>query len=271
METGAERMYWGTEYIVNQGMNPSLSEKSMRGILYGRLGDDDNPEIIRRVAYFTDNILPDIDLKDDTKARQIYLEYNLHRIDRLFGDNQAHDISPLAGALYKWGRVVDDPMTCLAVAQFFRARGMIEQALNWIDLARNAEPFSYESRDLYVSLGTVYRQAGDLGGAGQALSKALQIDPEYTPARYNAYLVEAEKSLKRQDWNAALESFRVLTEIDPHNALPYFNMAVIYERLPGRTEEALEYYQIFINKTGEQNPRALHRARERIRELKANP
>ncbi len=269
LENGADRIFWGTEYIINQGMNPSASDKSMRGLLYGRSGDDDDPELNQRIDDFIINRLPRINLRGDLKARQIYLEYQLHRFDRLLQQGVSPALSQGMYDLLKWGKRLDNPMTCLAVAQFFRARGVIDQSLKWADLARTFHPYSYERRDIYVNLGIIYRQAGDLGLAGQALSQALQIDPDYDPARYNAYLVKAEMAIQKQEWSAALEAFAVLTHIEPDNPLPYFNMAVIYERLPNRTAEAVEYYKKFIAKSGEEQSRAVDRARERIDALES--
>jgi tetratricopeptide (TPR) repeat protein len=266
---GINRIFWGTEYIINLGMNPSAGEKIIRGILYGRSGDEDNPEISHRITAFTQDELPDIDLHQDLKARQIYLEYQLHHIDRMIRSGDNFILPQKLADLRKWGRRLADPMTCLAVAQFFRTRGMIDQSLKWVDLAEESEPFSYERKDLYVNLGIIYRQAGDLRTAGQALSRALDIDPVYTPARYNAYLVKAEMALQDQDWTAALESIDTLIEMDPDNPLPYFNKAVIYERLTGGAAEAVRNYRIFISKTGISHSQAVARAQDRIEALES--
>ena len=267
LEAGTERIFWGAEYIINQGMNPSESQKSLRGMLYGRSGDDDNLDLARQIAAFTRIELPAIDLKEDFKARQIYLEYTLQQIDRALPSGMSNALTDYMNDLVSWGARVDDPMTCLAVAQFYRARGVIDQALKWIDLAIADDPFSYESRDIYVGLGTIYRQSGDLGRAGQALSRALEIDPEYQPARYNATLVRAEMALQQQDFQAALEAFGALTAIEPDNPLPYFNMAVVYEKLPGGGDHAVRNYRLFLEKAGDEHPRAVARARERLEAL----
>jgi tetratricopeptide (TPR) repeat protein len=251
-------------------MNPSAGEKSWRGILYGRLGDDDDSDVNKRIAAFTRDKLPLINLKGDLKAQHIYLEYQLHRIDRILRAGAPPTLSQDLKHLLKWAERIDDPMTCLAVAQFFRARGMIDESLKWVDLAAEADPYSYEQKDLYVNLGTIYRQAGDLGMAGQALSKALQIDPEYTPARYNAYLVAAETSLQKQDWQVALEAFHNLIDMEPGNPLHHFNLAVIYERLPGRVAAALDHYRKFISLAGQDHSAAVTRARERINKLESS-
>jgi len=270
LESGTDRVFWGTEYIINQGMNPTAGEKAMRGMLYGRLGEDDDPDISQRIASFIGDQLPHINLKDDPKARQIYLEYQLYRIDRLLREGVTATLSQDISELLIWAERIDDPMTCMAVAQFFRARGMIDPGLRWIDLARDAHPFSYEARDLFVNLGTIYRQAGDLGLAGQALSKALEIDPGYQPARYNANLIRAEMALNRKDWTQALEAFGILAALEPQNPLPYYNMAVIYERMPGRTADAIKHYRIFIDRASEEQAQAVERARRRIEELQSS-
>jgi len=263
----AERAYWGTEYIINQGMNPVPGEKSVRGILFGRPGDNDDEDVNRRIAAYTQDTLPKIDLNGELKARQIYLEYQLHRIDRKLRAGNPAFLSQNVFDLLRWGQRLEDPMTILAVAQYFRSRGSIERALKWVDLARQADPYTYEEKDIYVGLGTIYRQAGDLALAGQALSKALRIDPGYNPARYNANLVKAEKALQRQDWREASEAFLTLTEIEPDNPLPYFNLGVIYEKWPGHNREAVRYFELFLERAGEEHYRAVEQARLKIDEI----
>jgi tetratricopeptide (TPR) repeat protein len=271
LEAGTERIFWGTEYIINQGMNPTTSQKSLRGLLYGRLGDDDDTDVYERISDYTRDDLPGIDLKGDLKAQHIYLEYQLHRLDRLIMGGMSPAVLQYLYDLHSWGSRLDDPMTCLAIAQFFRTRGLIDWSLKWIDMAVALDPYSYQQRDIHVNLGAIYRQAGDLGKAGQALSQALRIDPDYPPARYNAYLIRAEIALQQQNLEEALEAFRVLTGIEPNNPLPYFNMAVIYERLPGRAAHALDYYKMFLARAGQENDRAITRARERIEALESSP
>ncbi len=271
LESGTERIFWGTEYIINQGMNPSASEKSMRGMLYGRLGDDDDLDIARQIAAFTRIELPAIDLKDDFKAHQIYLEYHLQHIDRALPGGMTNAFTNYLNDLLSWGANIDDPMTCLAVAQFYRSRGVLDQALKWINLAVEDEPYSYERKDLYVNQATVYRQAGELGRAGQVLNQALEIDPEYPPARYNSILVQAEMALQEKDLQAALEAFGALASMEPDNPLPYFNMAVIYERLPGGSTYAERNYRLFLEKAGAEHSRAIDKARQRIEALNLPP
>lgn len=268
LESTGGNVYWGTEYVVNQGMNPSPSPKSVRGLLYGPAGGADDPEMQQRIARFTQTVLPDIDLKNDLKAKQIALEYRLHEIDRLIG-GQSPALSAALMNLARWGESLGDPMTCLAVAQFFTGRGLTDHSIKWVDLAMRADPVSYEQLDLYVNLGTIYRQAGDLGKARQALNMALRIDSDYAPARYNSNLVRAEEALQRQDWPAALDAFFTLTRIEPDNPLPYFNIAVVYEHLDGHTEDAIQYYRTFISMAGGGYARTAARARERVDSLQS--
>ena len=270
LEANTPNVYWGTEYIVNQGMNPSASEKSLRGLLYCRMGEPDNPGVTERIAGFTRNVLPGINLHDDLKAEQISLEYKLHQIDRMIRNRQNAELFPAMAELLRWGERLNDPLTCLAVAQFYLGRGVTDQSLRWVDLAKAAASTSYEKRELSVNLGIIYRQSGDLAQARQVLENALEIDPDYLPAQYNARLVQAELAVSRKDWQDALDAFDALTLLEPENPLPFYNMAVVCERLPERRIEAIDYYRLFIERAGGKHSRAVARARERITALSSD-
>lgn len=266
-----DRVFWGAEYIVNQGMNPSPGEKNLRGMLYGPPQTSDASAIETRIATFVDNSLPDINLRGDLKAQQIYMEYALLAIDRAMIAGQQSETMRRIENLDRWRRKLHDPPTLLAGAQFFRARGMLDESLRWIGYARDAGPSSRESKDIYVNLGAVYRQAGELPAALQALKQALEIDPGYEPARYNFLLVEAESALGRQDWKTALTDFVKLTDLEPDNPLPYYNAAVVCDKMPGRDDDAVKYYRTFLTKAGGRYPQAIRRARERIDSLSFSP
>jgi tetratricopeptide (TPR) repeat protein len=239
LEKAGNPIYWGTEYVINQGMHPSFRQTIRRGLLYGPVSGED----------------------------LIALEYRLFQIDDLLSQALRNRAAQEIAELYEWGKNIHDPHTCLAVAQFFRVRGMTGQCHKWIQFALNCEPFSYVEKDIYVNMGTVLRQDGDLIAASHALEQALHIDPDYMPALYNNNLIEAESALKRQDWDRALHFFGQLTLLEPDNALPYFNMAVIYERLPDRAAEALQCYRKFLSLTQGEQPAVEKRARDRIAEL----
>ncbi|MFW9770506.1 MAG: hypothetical protein ACFFEM_16935, partial [Candidatus Thorarchaeota archaeon] len=260
-------IYWGIEYVVNQGMNPSPGEKKMRGMLYGPPDAPDDPELERRLDRFALDTLPLVDLNGNNKARHIYLAYRLRYIDRLLMAGQHSPAADLTDDLFRWGRALDQPRACLAVAQFYLARDLIDESLIWVDLARQADPMTHEEKDIYVNLGTIYRRAGSLDMAYKSLVRALDIDDDYEPARYNFALVEAELAVRQQDWTAALDAFSLLTKLEPDNPLPYFNLAVIYDRLPGREEQAADNYSRFISMAENDHPQAVRKARDRLTEL----
>jgi len=258
---------WGVEYIVNQGMNPSPGDKIMRGMLYGPPGISADPELERRLDRFAVETLPSMDLNDDNKVKQIYLEYRLRCIDRLMTAGDQSSAAAFVKDLYDWGQSLDQARVCLAVARFFLARGMIDESLRWVDLARETEPMSYEEKDLFVNLGAIYRRAGSLEMAYKSLARALEINGDYEPARYNFTLVKAEMAVRQQDWPAALDAFSKLARLEKGNPLPYFNMAVVYDRMPGRESHAIANYDKFISLAGNSYPQAVKRAKERIAEL----
>jgi len=193
--------------------------------------------------------------------------YTLLGIDRAIANGQQPQVMQRTSDLNRLRQRIHDAPTLLAGAQFFRARGMLDESLRWIGYAQNAHPSSREQLDIYVNLGAIYRQAGRLPSASEALNKALDIDPDYEPARYNFLLVKAETALGRQEYDTALAAFAELTRIEPNNPLPYYNAAVICDKLPERGEDALIYYRTFLGMTDDEYPQAIRRAQERIRLL----
>lgn len=270
LEAEGGRLWWGTEYIINQGMNPSAREKTTRGMLYGPAkagltAGGDGTELAERIARFTRDSLGLCDLHGELKAQQISLEYRLHRLEWVLSLNHREDISQAADALFEWARRVDEPMTLLAVAQFYRVRDLTDESLRWIEQARAAAPSSYEMKEVYIVLGAVMRQRGELAAAYDALRRAVDLAPNDRTARYNAHLVKSEMSMRQQDWPAAAAQFDSLILLEPENPMLYYNEGVICERIPGRRDRALECYRYIIDLAG--NEGLVMRARERIAAL----
>ncbi|MDD4051091.1 MAG: tetratricopeptide repeat protein, partial [candidate division Zixibacteria bacterium] len=266
------RVYRGAEYIINQGVPPGYPDRELVGFLYGLVAaETDQARLINgRISEFIRDSLDRIDLNDDLKARQFYLEYRLWEIDRLIRRADQATVKAAAERLRDWGKQIDDPHTCLAVGQFFRARGFTDEALLWVDVAFDARPDSYARRDINIGLASIRRQRGEIALAMTAVEAALKIDPDSPAALYNFNLLKADAALQRQDYPEALEAFQRLTWLDPESPLPLFNLGVIYDRMPGEQEKALQAYSIFLMKGGgAQYPEAAQRARQRIEVLTA--
>jgi hypothetical protein len=130
-------VFRGAEYIINQGLPPGPPDRELVGMLYGPggAGSDREVRLDRRIDRFISDSLDQVDLKEDLKAEQIYLEYRLWQIDRMIRQADPSTTSVVIGRLRTWGRRLRDPYTCMAVSQFFRMRGLTEEALAWIDIA----------------------------------------------------------------------------------------------------------------------------------------
>jgi len=265
--TSTGRVFQGAEYIINQGASTN-GAISPRGFLYGMYSVSGGSDIDRRIVAFAQDSLPKINLHDDLKAKQIYLEYQLRRLDQLIAQQKTPEAIALCDEVYNWGKDINDPHTCLSVAQYFRNRNTTDQSLLWVELAQKAMPSSYERRDIYVNLGIIYRQRGDIPAALEALNRALEIDPDYLPAKYNLNLVKAEAALKQQDWPLALTFFKTLCGLEPENSLLYFNMAVIYGKIAGHEQDAIGCYEKFIQLDNDQHQEAIRQAQEQVATLR---
>jgi|GEM_PF-1721236 len=261
------RVFRGAEYIINQGTPPGYPDRGPVGFLYGPGGvaGDRTASFEQRLEHFIRDSLDRIDLGHDLKVRQVCLEYRLWEIDRLMRRADQATVSGAIDRLRVRGKQIGDPHTCLAVSQFFRMRGATDEALAWVEIAFAAHPGSLARRDINIGLASIRRQRGELPEATAALEAALRLDPSSTAARYNLNLLKVESALTRNDYPAALEASIELTRLEPDNPLPYFNIGVIHDRLPGSQQKALEAYREFLRRGGnEQYPEAARRARERI-------
>ncbi len=272
LTAATNRVWWGTEYIVNQGMIPCRGRPALAGLTYGpgrpeedvrRLGD-------RLIRFATDS-LPQLDLQGDLKAQQIFLEYQLWCLDQTIRTGRTLGLEQAMEGLRRWGRRLGEPQTCLAVAQFLRVRNLTDEGLGWIELAFATDPPSYARRDIYVTLASIRRQRGELDRAELALQQALELDPGYAPARYNLNLIKAEAATKVRDWPAAAAAFEALVQLEPGNPLPYYNLGVMYDRIPGAADRAVVAFKTFVQIAGNEYPEAIARARERIAILETAP
>ena len=259
---------WGKEYIINQGANPSASPKISAGLLY----IVDRGQTLSRLSFglrVGRKEYETVGEKSDLKLQQVYLEYALNDIDTKLsaGDPSA---SESATRLREIAEPVDDPLTNLAIAQFYRIRNMSDESLYWIfKCLRSSQP-SFIARDIFVNLGMVYRQQGNMDEANNALQKALENDPDYGPARYNSFLIESELALRNQDFAKSIDIFDSLLAIEPDNPLLYFNKAVIFDKMDGYDKDAWSCYQKTLSLGGYAlPPQVISKVQKRLKELEA--
>jgi len=79
----------------------------------------------------------------------------------------------------------------------------------------------------YWLTGQVYRQFGQIAEALADLDKAIKINPDLLPARFN----RGANYYSSGEYKRALEDFDQCIVIDPHEAGPYFNRASIKQAL----------------------------------------
>ncbi len=99
----------------------------------------------------------------------------------------------------------------------------------------------------YFNRGNVYQVKGQYDAALKDYNQAIAINPKYTYAyqmRGNTYLKMRSQDLALADYNQALA-------LEPNNAINHYNIGNLLAAIPGRGDEAIEYY----NKSIRLNPR----------------
>ena len=100
---------------------------------------------------------------------------------------------------------------------------------------------------VHNTLGSLYRNRGQLDKALQEYGKALQIQPDYVPALQNMGIVYSQKG----ELDRALTYLKKLSEIQPENPDNHYNISCIYARQK-KTAEATAWLDRAV-KSGFQN------------------
>lgn len=145
------------------------------------------------------------------------------------------------GLVERSGRIVD---SSLATARTAYEAGNAELALEQLELVLSIEPDNAAAGDLrarvehlpavlaLVERAGTLRRAGDLEAARAALEQALEMDPEWTPARsalegvratlreqrFESLLSNGYAALSREDWETAREAFNAALDMRPDSS-----------------------------------------------------
>jgi tetratricopeptide (TPR) repeat protein len=91
---------------------------------------------------------------------------------------------------------------------------------------RNVLVISPRNKFAWYNLGLLAQIQNQTASALSAYSRALSIDPRYTPAMYNKAIL-----LERKDPHAALALYKQITSINPKAATAYLRESFLYGRL----------------------------------------
>ena len=91
---------------------------------------------------------------------------------------------------------------------------------------RNVLVISPRNKFAWYNLGLLAQIQNQTASALSAYSRALSIDPRYTPAMYNKAIL-----LERKDPRAALALYKQITSINPKAATAYLRESFVYGRL----------------------------------------
>ncbi|MGH8494914.1 MAG: tetratricopeptide repeat protein [Gammaproteobacteria bacterium] len=117
----------------------------------------------------------------------------------------------------------------------------------------------------YFNRGVVYaNNKKDYDRALADFDEALKIDPAFEEVLLNRGLIYA---YVKQDVASAVEDFDNVLEINPSLVAVHLNKAAAFEQA-GRTDEAIESYEAYIEKAPAEEAGVAEQARQRIDQLK---
>jgi Tfp pilus assembly protein PilF len=114
------------------------------------------------------------------------------------------------------------------------------RAADWRDdvrLWRSAERHLRGNKHVHTNLAGAYLERGELGPARIQLEKALELDPDYLPARGNLGILQLEEG--RLD--EATATYRSIVESDPRDFLAWNNLGIIEMRRQRYAQAALHF------------------------------
>ncbi len=98
-----------------------------------------------------------------------------------------------------------------------------------------------ENEDLWLTIGNIYAELGDIDNAARALRTAIEVNPDFASAQYRlAFLLfDAER------WNDAIPYLEFAFEQFPDNDIISTRLATAYQR-SNRVNEAITKYELLI-------------------------
>ena len=130
------------------------------------------------------------------------------------------------------------------LASVYRLLGSEERAETLFTQSR--AKFSQSPR-FFLKWGNFYLNLNRLSQADEKYHKALQLSPRYLSALNNMGIV----SLRKEDYQKALEYFQSTVEIDPKFASGHLNLGIIYDDHLDDPEKARKHYKTYLDLQGE--------------------
>ncbi len=115
-------------------------------------------------------------------------------------------------------------LSCIKLGDALSRKNRTDESIAFFEQA--LEVFPLREAGVHNTLGSLYRNKGELDKALQEYGNALQIQPDYVPALHNMGVVYSQKG----DLDRALTYLKKLSEIHPENPDNYYNISCIYAR-----------------------------------------
>ncbi len=107
-----------------------------------------------------------------------------------------------------------------------------------LSIARELAQDFQDNPAIVTLLGGVYALRGESAAARERYLRALQLNPDFIPARHNL----ARLYFQQQDYEAARKELMAMLELDRDNLAALVGLAQVTERL-GKLEEALQWWE----------------------------
>lgn len=124
----------------------------------------------------------------------------------------------------------DEPLFHATLGEIERDLGRSEKAIKCFKKALRLNDRDYVS---FTNLGVCYQNNGALADAREALGRAVEIEPDFSPAVNNLAIVLHRMGQERDDpglIGEAIAAFRRAIEIEPRNANALANLAVALQK-----------------------------------------
>jgi tetratricopeptide (TPR) repeat protein len=115
----------------------------------------------------------------------------------------------------------------------------------------------------HYSLGLAFMERGEIARAQVEWKRTIEINPNY----FNVLGLLGQSYLMQNSLREAEYYYTAAINADPHNVEAIYNLALIKEKL-GNLDEALFYYERFLENPPPQFARFAAVAREKVQSLK---
>jgi|GEM_PF-3484014 tetratricopeptide (TPR) repeat protein len=110
---------------------------------------------------------------------------------------------------------------------------------------KKAIEYNTEDEDAGYNLGTLYFKKGKHDDAIKTFEAALMQSPDVKDA--SLYLNLGNAHFRKDHYDQAIEAYQAVTRIDPENAEPYINMAIVYAKQKD-VDGVIANLQMYIDK-----------------------